>query len=274
VLATHLPFPDDGGYFARVEPMRSYALALRIGGRRPLGMYISIDEPTRSVRSTTEDWVIVGGEGHKVGQDDDTTERYRALESWARERFDVERIGYRWSAQDYKTADGIPYIGRLTPTSERTFVATGYGKWGMTNGTVAAMILADLVQGRENPWAATFDSTRIALRQSVKQLISENADVVKRFVGDRLSSLRSGDADGLGPGAGGIVDLNGEHVAAFRDDSGILHAVSATCTHLGCQVQFNTAERTWDCPCHGSRFDIEGRVLQGPAVDDLASKAP
>lgn len=274
VLATHLPFPPDGGYFARSEPLRSYALAVRVAGQRPTGMYISIDEPTRSVRSTADGWVIVGGEGHKVGHDDDTTERYRALEAWAQERFAVESIGYRWSAQDYKSADGLPYIGRMTAGSGRTFVATGYGKWGMTNGTVAAVILTDLIQGRDNPWAATFDSTRVALRQSAKQVFSENLDVAKRFVGDRVASLRAGTADELAPGSGGIVELAGERVAAFRDDDGVVHAVSPTCTHLGCQVSFNTAERSWDCPCHGSRFDVDGCVIQGPAVEDLAPKGP
>lgn len=273
VLATHLPFPADGGYFARAEPLRSYALAGRVGGALPQGMYISVDEPTRSVRSAAGGWLIVGGEGHKVGHDHDTTQRYAALEAWARERYDVEVVGYRWSAQDYKTADGIPYVGLMTAGSRRTFVATGYGKWGMTNAT-AAIILADLIGARDNPWAATFDSTRLAPRQSLKQLVSENLDVAKRFVGDRVGALRAGGADELAPGTGGIVKLAGDTAAAFRDDDGVLHAVSPTCTHLGCQVSLNTAERTWDCPCHGSRFDIDGRVLEGPAVKDLVKTAP
>jgi Rieske Fe-S protein len=226
------------------------------------------------VRSTADGWVIVGGEGHKVGQDDDTTQRYEALEAWAKERFGVESVGYRWSAQDYKTADGLPYIGRMTARSERIFVATGYGKWGMTNGAVAATILSDLVQGRQNPWSETFDSTRLAPRQSARSLISENLDVAKRFVGDRVTSLRPMPADELAPGTGGIVDLDGDTVAGFRDEDGALHAVSKTCTHLGCRVTFNTAERTWDCPCHGSRFDVDGRVIQGPAVEDLAPRSP
>ena len=274
VLATHLPFPAAGGYFARAEPLRSYALAGRIGGALPQGMYISVDEPTRSVRSAARGWLIVGGEGHKVGHDDDTTQRYAALEAWSRERFDIEAIGYRWSAQDYKTADGIPYVGLMTAGSRRTFVATGYGKWGMTNATAAAIILADLIGGRDNVWVTTFDSTRMAPRQSLKQLVSENLDVAKRFVGDRLSAVQAGGADELAPGTGAVVKLDGDSVAAFRDDDGVLHALSSTCTHLGCQVSFNAAERTWDCPCHGSRFDIEGRVLQGPAIEDLTKKAP
>ena len=273
VLATHLPFPAEGGYFARVEPLRSYALAARVEGALPQGMYISVDEPTRSVRSAAGGWLIAGGEGHKVGQEDDTMQRYAALEAWARERFEIEFVGHRWSAQDYKTADGIPFVGRMTAGSGRTFVATGFGKWGMTNGTAAAIILADLIGARDNPWATTFDSTRMAPRQSLKQLASENLDVAKRFVGDRVAALKADGADELAPGTGGIVKLDGRTVAAFCDDAGVLHAVSPTCTHLGCQVSFNTAERTWDCPCHGSRFDVDGRVPEGPALKDLVRKA-
>jgi len=274
VIATHQPFPLAGGYFARGEPWRSYALALQIEGAGPQGMYISCDETTRSVRSTAGGFVIVGGEGHKVGHDDDTEANYARLEAWAREAFTVTSIDYRWSAQDFKTPDGMPYVGRMTPGSEHVYVATGYRKWGMTNGTAAAMILADTIIGRDNPWAETFDSNRAAISQSVKGLITENLDVAKRFIGDRIASLNPPSADDLSPGEGGIVDLNGEKVAAFRDDDGTVHAVSPTCTHMGCRVNFNPAERSWDCPCHGSRFSVDGCVLQGPATKDLAPVTP
>jgi nitrite reductase/ring-hydroxylating ferredoxin subunit len=179
---------------------------------------------------------------------------------------------YRWSAQDYKSADGLPFIGRLTAGAERVYVATGFGKWGMTNGTAAAMIIADLIEGRDNPWAETFDATRIAPKQSARAFLRENLDVAKHFVGDRLGSRNLPDAEALTPGTGAIASMNGEKVAAYKEDDGTVHCLSATCTHLGCQVAFNSAERTWDCPCHGSRFDIDGHVLQGPAVQDLAPK--
>ena len=272
VLATHLPFLDRGGYFARCEPKRSYATALRIHGDMPRGMYISADEPIRSVRSTGDGYLIVGGEGHKVAHDTDTERRYRALENWARANFDVASVEYRWSAQDYVTADRLPYIGRNTHGSEHVFVATGFGKWGMSNATVAAMILSDIIQGRANPWAETFDSTRVAVKQSAKRVAVASVDVAKRFIGDRISSIHPPSIDALAPGCGAIVGSDGDKVAAFRDDDGTLHALSAICTHLGCQVNFNTAERTWDCPCHGSRFDLEGDVLEGPAVKPLAVK--
>ena len=271
VIATHLPFPLAGGYFARTEPQRSYALAGEPdpGHPVPQGMYISVDTPTRSVRPAPAGQVIVGGEGHKVGEETDTTARYETLRSWAKERFGISEAGYRWSAQDYQSADGLPLVGRLSPGGDGIFVATGYGKWGMTNGTVAAMILADLVQGRDNPWAAAFDSTRLAVRQGAGQVLRENAGVARHFVGDRLRTLHPPAADDLAPGQGGIVTIDGARVAAFRGDDGRVHAVDARCTHMGCQVAFNTAERTWDCPCHGSRFDVDGRLVQGPAVKDL-----
>ena len=271
VITTHIPFVDTGGYFGRMEPKRSYALAAKVRGERPRGMYISVEQPTRSVRSTASGWLVVSGEGHKVGHDDDTTQRYADLEAWTNETFDTDPIEHRWSAQDYEPADGLPFVGRL-PGHDGAFVATGFGKWGMTNGVASAMILSDLVQGRPNPWEATFDATRVALKQSVKNVVSENVDVAKRFVGDRLAEIRAPEADELAPGEGGIVSLDGDTVAAFRDEDGSLRALSPTCTHLGCRVSFNTAERTWDCPCHGSRFDLDGHVIQGPAVKDLAPK--
>ena len=268
VVATHLPFLDRGGFFAKCHPTRSYALAARLDGPVPRGMYLGIDRPTRSVRAAQGDGlVILGGEGHKVGQDDDTRRRHAALEEWARATFPVASVEYRWSAQDLVPVDGRPFVGPQLPGS-RVLVATGFKKWGMTNGTAAAMILADLVAGRDNPWTAAFDATRI--RETVtRDLVKENLDVGKRFVGDRLRTLLPPDAEHLRPGEGGIARLGGEKVAAYRDDEGRLHAVSPVCTHLGCLVSFNTAERTWDCPCHGSRYTVEGRVIEGPATKDL-----
>jgi glycine/D-amino acid oxidase-like deaminating enzyme/nitrite reductase/ring-hydroxylating ferredoxin subunit len=274
VLATHLPILDRGGFFAKCHPVRSYAMALHLGAgaSMPTGMYLSADEPTRSVRAALDDSVlIVGGEGHKVGQDDDTRRRYEVLEAWARSTFDVASVAHRWSAQDHVSVDGLPFVGRQVPTS-RVLVATGFSKWGMTNGTAAGLLLADEVGGVENAWAAAFDATRQRSTLTSRDLYREGANVAERFVGDRLSSLRPPDVGTLGAGEGGIVTCAGEKVAAYRDEAGSLHAVSPVCTHLGCLVAFNTAEKTWDCPCHGSRFTVDGAVLQGPATDDLEQK--
>lgn len=270
VVATHLPFNQLGGYFARAEPLRSYAMAVEIEGPRPDDMYISVDSPTRSLR-TAGDHLIVGGEGHKVGDRHDTREHYAALEAWARTHFPVGAVVNRWSAQDWSPADGVPYIGRMLGHGDRTFVATAFQKWGMTHGTVAGMIFADLIAGRESPWAEVFDSTRIAPRQSIRGVVSENVEVAKHFVGDRLGTADAAAVDDLQPGEGVVARIGGKAVAAFRDDDGATHLLSAVCTHLGCLVNFNPAERSWDCPCHGSRFGVDGCVLEGPAVDDLAA---
>src|SRR3954463_354993 len=277
VVATHFPFLDRGGYFARMHPERSYGLGLylRRGAKAPQGMYLSTESPSHTVRShptAKGEMVIAGGESHKTGQGGDTAERVARLEQWARERFEVRSIEYRWSTQDNMPVDGVPYVGRLAPFQKRLWVATGFMKWGLTNGTAAGMILTDLIAGRENPWADLFDATRFKPLASAKELVKENANVGRRFVGDHLGRPDVRSVEERAPGAGGIVRRGASKVAAYRDDDGTLHGVSAVCTHLGCQVKWNRAERSWDCPCHGSRFDVSGRVIQGPAVKDLERK--
>jgi glycine/D-amino acid oxidase-like deaminating enzyme/nitrite reductase/ring-hydroxylating ferredoxin subunit len=266
-ITSHVPFVNNGLYPVRMSASRSYAVAFR--SSRPIeGMHINVEQPVRSVRAAGDGYTIVGGESHPVGSPIDTEDCYRSLESWSRERFEAESIEYRWSAHDYRSADGLPFVGPMG-SSGRVFVATGYAKWGMTNGTVAAAIITDLAMGRDNPWAEVFDSRRIALRHAAPGMVKLSGSFLKSFVGGRLMPLS--EADGLGMGEGRVVSIGGQKAAMFRDDDGSLHAVSPVCTHLGCQVEFNTAERTWDCPCHGSRFGVDGRVIHGPAVEDLAS---
>jgi glycine/D-amino acid oxidase-like deaminating enzyme/nitrite reductase/ring-hydroxylating ferredoxin subunit len=274
VLATLLPISDAGAFFAKAHPYRSYALAVRLReGAPPAGMYYSVDSPTRSSRALRFDdgaeGLVLGGNGHKTGQEADTEAQYADLEAWAREVFDVAAVEARWSAQDYVPVDGVPYVGR-SPRTSRTYVATGFKKWGMTNGTAAAMILAAELGGERSAWADVFDATRIDPGPSLKAFVKENLDVGKRFVQDHVRRLRAPDAHALAPGEGGLVEVDGEHVAAYRHPDGRLTAVSGKCTHLGCTVLWNPAETSWDCPCHGSRFTCEGRVIAGPAVEPLA----
>jgi glycine/D-amino acid oxidase-like deaminating enzyme/nitrite reductase/ring-hydroxylating ferredoxin subunit len=275
VLATHLPILDRGLFFAKTHPTRSYAMAVRLKGAPPQGMYLSADQPTRSVRSAEGDsLVILGGEGHKVGQDPDTRARYDALESWAQAEWDVGDIVHRWSAQDYLSADGVPFIGRQLPAS-RVFVATGFGKWGMTNGTAAAGIIADLIGDKPNETTGAFQASRLAGPLTSKAMYTEGFDAVGgHLIGDRLKTLNPPDVGTLGPGEGGIVKLDGDKVAAYRHEDGSITAVSPVCRHVGCLVSFNTAERSWDCPCHGSRYTLDGTVIQGPSVHDLENKSP
>jgi Rieske Fe-S protein len=270
VYATLLPLLDRGAFFARTHPSRSYGIAVKLtSNSAPTGMYISAESPVRSVRQLSPDRIIVVGEDHKVGQEPDTNSRYDELEKWARQSFPVSEILHRWSAQDYIPADGLPYIGELPMASGRVLMVTGLNKWGLAIGTTAASMLTDAVLGNENRWQTLFDPARINAMQSAKDLVAENLDVAKRFLGDRLSALAAKDVREISAGEAAIANLQGKKVAAFRDDQGNLHLRSPVCTHLGCYVQWNDAEQSWDCPCHGSRFDPDGEILQGPAVKPL-----
>jgi glycine/D-amino acid oxidase-like deaminating enzyme/nitrite reductase/ring-hydroxylating ferredoxin subunit len=275
VLATHYPFLDRSLAFLRVHPRRSYAIACRIAGKPPEGMHLSGEGPTRSVRAVPlgeQELLLVGGEDHKTGSGGDTEEHYRRLERFAREHWDVTSVEYRWSAQDGTTVDTLPYVGRLTPRSDRVLMATGFAKWGMTGGTAAALLLTDLLLDRPSPWADLFDPHRLTPRASVRRLLVENAEAGVHFVRDRIANPGTRSIEDLQPGEGDIVRHDGDKVAAYRDEQGALTAVSPRCSHLGCQVNWNSAERSWDCPCHGSRFAPTGEVLEGPAVHRLERK--
>jgi glycine/D-amino acid oxidase-like deaminating enzyme/nitrite reductase/ring-hydroxylating ferredoxin subunit len=272
VVATHYPFLDRGGFFAKVHPDRSYALAAWITGELPEGMFISAGSPTESIRSfqTEEGRLLqVGGHGHTPGSGK-PRESLAALAEFAERHWRVDSYPYWWAAQDPMPLDGVPYVGRLSPLTEHLWTATGFRKWGMTNGTVAAMILTDRLTGKENPRADLFDSERTKPAASIKRFLTENAKTGLHFVGDRLKAAKR--LDELAAGEGGIVRAGGQTVAAYRDEHGKVHAVSPVCTHLGCHVGWNDLEKTWDCPCHGSRYDYHGRVIQGPAVKDLPKR--
>jgi glycine/D-amino acid oxidase-like deaminating enzyme/nitrite reductase/ring-hydroxylating ferredoxin subunit len=273
IVATNLPFLDRGLFFARCHMHRSYLLAFAIAGELPDGACISAEEPLRSLmthRTETEGLLLVGGEGHRAAETVNAPERYRRLEVWARERFPVASLEYRWSTQDALPVDGVPYVGQLTPFSRDLYVATGFRKWGLSNGTVAGEILADRLLGRPNPWAKVFDSNRLKPLASAKRFVGENSRAAARLLRDRLLSHTT--LPELARGEGRVLELGGEKVAAYKNDEGEVQALSAVCTHAGCLVDWNAPERTWDCPCHGSRFDWTGKVIQGPAVDDLATR--
>ncbi len=270
VVATLMPFLDRGGFFARAYGNRSYCVTARIAGEPPDGMFINAGSPTRSLRAH-EGLLLVGGEGHHTGSEKAQPERYEALEEFARRHWDVRAIEHRWSAQDYVPDDGVPFAGRLHLRSERVYVATGLKKWGITAGTAAAVLISDAVLGHENPWARLFSSTRVR-PQALPRFALENGRVGLRFFADRLKHRGTRPIEDLAPGEGAIVSAGEQKVAGFRDDEGVLHAVSSRCTHLGCQVAWNAAERTWDCPCHASRFTVDGEILDGPAVDPLEQR--
>jgi glycine/D-amino acid oxidase-like deaminating enzyme/nitrite reductase/ring-hydroxylating ferredoxin subunit len=274
VLATHLPILDRGLFFAKAHASRSYAVACRVEpAQDPQGMYINMGVATRSIRTARDEkslLLVLGGEGHRPGAEPDTEARYGALEEFGRRHWQAETFPYRWSTQDYVPVDGIPYVGRLTRRAGHVYVATAFQKWGMTNGTAAAIILADLIQGRPNAWASLFEAKRLKPFASAKTFVKENASVASHFLRDRLD--RGDPLEDLEPGEGALIRLGGRKTAAYRDESGDLHTLSPVCTHLGCHVAWNPAERSWDCPCHGSRFSGEGRLIEGPAARDLSKR--
>ena len=221
IVATHMPMLDRGLYFARVHPERSYVLAARIRGKLPAAMYLSTEKPAHSIRAhPVEDGhvLLIGGESHKTGQSE-TSERYRALERWAREHFDVERFDYHWATQDNMPADGMPFIGKLWPFSSRLHTATGFRKWGLALGTAAAMMLTDAAGGRENPWAETFDPMRLELRASAGELVKENADVAMRFFGDRLKRSSQPASRPARAGSSGTVSARQPRTATTKAGS-------------------------------------------------------
>jgi glycine/D-amino acid oxidase-like deaminating enzyme/nitrite reductase/ring-hydroxylating ferredoxin subunit len=274
VVATHMPFMDRGLFFAKAHPHRSYAVAAPIDpAQAPDGMFINAGTPTRSVRTIRDGerlLIQAGGQGHKPGLAGDEPERYEALEAFLREHWpDAGPVEYRWSTQDYMSADRVPYVGRLTRRSKHVYTATGYSKWGMTAGTVAAELIADAILGRENPWAELYDSKRLDVRASAGKLIKENASVGLRFFAQRLSRGERRRPEDLANGEGALLRLGGLKRAVYKDDEGTVHVLSPVCRHLWCYVEWNAAERSWDCPCHGSRYTGDGRAIQGPTVQDL-----
>jgi glycine/D-amino acid oxidase-like deaminating enzyme/nitrite reductase/ring-hydroxylating ferredoxin subunit len=275
VLATHFPYQDPNIYFAAMHPMRSYVLGCRLNGAVPQGMYVSVGTPHHSIRNNPYDGgeiVMLGGEHHKTGQGGDMSDHYRRLEEWARANFDVQSVEFRWSTQDNNTVDKVPYIGRLSAGSKHLYVATGFGGWGMTNSHIAAQLLTDLILGRKNDWEKVFDPSRFKPVTSARDFVSENLNVAKEFMGDRISTPELDDLEKIATGSGEVVEWKGERVALYKDEEGKVFACSATCTHMGCIVHWNSAEKSWDCPCHGSRFNFDGKVIQGPANKDLEAK--
>lgn len=283
VVATHHPVFDHALLAARLTQHRDLVIAGPLpAGHDPQGMYITEEGGKRSVRTAPLDdggrLLIVTGEAFTPGEGEDTEAGYARLQAWAEQRFPGFTITDRWAAQDNSVTDTLPLIGRLPGGGENVYVATGFAGWGMTGGVLAGTVIASLVSGEEDPWDGLYDPARLgsALR-SAPELLKAQWDTGKHFVKDRLDALgdgTNGPVGSLRPGEGTVVRAGGKPCAVHRDDRGGLHAVSAVCTHMGCLVAFNNAERTWECPCHGSRFGIDGGVLQGPALEPLEQVDP
>jgi glycine/D-amino acid oxidase-like deaminating enzyme/nitrite reductase/ring-hydroxylating ferredoxin subunit len=271
VLATGTSILDRGAHFARLQAQRSYALAFSVPGPLPRGMYLSIDSPSRSLRTAEGpegELLVVGGNGHPVGRESSPRQRVTELEDWTGQHFPGARRTHAWSAQDYRPTSMLPLVGPVPLTDGRVFAATGYAKWGMTNAAAAAIRLTELLTGEPPEWARVLD----AAHPSVADL----ADVARfnaEVAGAATRGWFGGEARALSPqapreGAGSVGRL-GSRPAARSTVDGRTCTVSAVCTHMGGVLAWNDAERSWDCPLHGSRFDPAGHVLEGPAVTDL-----
>ena len=271
VVATNSPVNDLVAIHTKQAAYRTFVVGARVkAGTVPRLLLWDTPDPYHYVRlqpADGHDVLIVGGEDHKTGQADDGEDRFGRLEAWTRERFPVERFEFRWSGQVMEPIDSLALIGRNPLDSDNVYIATGDSGNGMTHGTIAGMLLTDLIAGRENPWTNLYDPSRKTLG-AAKEFARENLNVAAQYA-DLVTPGEVDDVSQIRPGDGAILRRGVGKVAVYRDDEGVLHERSAICTHLGCVVRWNSAERTWDCPCHGSRFQTDGHVVNGPAISPL-----
>ena len=272
VLATHLPILDRSMHFAFLPASRSHCIAVKVaeGSKKIKNMFINTDKPQISIRTLDEgNIVVICGEPMKQGEDPDTAKFYEHLEEWARTHLKVDKFLGRWSAMDYFTTEHVPYVGYLHRRTESMYMACGFSKWGLAAGVTSAEIICDMIFKKENSFLPLVDSLRWDLRET-KSALEENWHVTKHMIGDKIKHLVSTKGlDDIGRDEGAVITLRGRKVGAYRDSSGNLHLVKPICTHLACDLVFNNGDRRWDCPCHGSRFDVDGQVIHGPACHPL-----
>jgi glycine/D-amino acid oxidase-like deaminating enzyme/nitrite reductase/ring-hydroxylating ferredoxin subunit len=270
LMATNVPIAGYTHIHTLGAAYRTYAIAFEASGEHPEGLFWDTADPyhyTRWQDTSEGTFMIVGGEDHRVGEDEDTDACFQRLLDYTREHFGEQRERYRWSGQVIEPHGGLPLIGG----KKGIYLSTGYSGQGMTFGTAGAMIVADLLTGVDNEWAKVFDLDRVRPHMTAREFLTENLHFPAHLAQDRLTTMGvEGHAlDEVGIGEGKILKVDGKKVAAYRDDAGKVHCVSTVCTHLKCDVAWNGAERTWDCPCHGSRFTPDGEVLNGPARHPL-----
>jgi glycine/D-amino acid oxidase-like deaminating enzyme/nitrite reductase/ring-hydroxylating ferredoxin subunit len=268
VVATNYPVFDRALLFSRLSVYREFVVAAAIPVQdAPAGVFITPEQGTRSVRTAPYGdgtrLLIVTGNSFAPGEGEDAG-RVEELAEWTVKRFPGAQIVSHWATQDTSTLDKVPYVGPFHPGANNTWVATGFGGWGMSSGVMAGRLLSSCIAMEPLPWANLYDPRRLKPRTETGPALKLQAKVARHFVGDRLSS-HVDSVDDIAPGDGAVTRVNGRRCAVHRDDDGRLTAVSAKCTHLGCIVAFNSTERAWECPCHGSRFAVDGSVLQGPA---------
>ena len=266
VVATHYPIMNAPGYyFMKMHQERSYVLALENTGEID-GMYIDLNKEGYSFR-TYNNLLLLGGISHRTGENEEGGS-YDELRKVAKNLYPKAKEKYYWSAQDCMTIDGIPYIGRYSSETPNIYVATGFNKWGMTSSMVSAMIISDMILEKENDFSEIFSPRRFDLSLSINNIANDLIETAKNFIAQKVS-IPSSEIEHIKNGHGGIIEYNGEKVGVYKNKEGKEFFVSTKCTHLGCQLSWNADELTWDCPCHGSRFDYKGRLIGSPATKDL-----
>jgi glycine/D-amino acid oxidase-like deaminating enzyme/nitrite reductase/ring-hydroxylating ferredoxin subunit len=278
VVATNTPVNDIVTIHTKQAAYRTFVVGFRVSrGSVPRALYWDTPDPyhyVRLVHETAEgDVLIVGGEDHKTGQEDDAGERFKRLTAWTRERFPITGDAvYSWSGQIMEPIDGLAFIGQNPGDAKNVYIATGDSGNGMTHGTIAGILLTDLILGRDNPWATLYDPSRITLR-AASEFAKENLNVAVQYA-DLVTGGEIDSTEQLAADSGAVIRRGLNKIAAYRDPNGQIHELSAICPHLGCIVQWNSSEKTWDCPCHGSRFGPQGKVLNGPAITGLHRSEP
>jgi glycine/D-amino acid oxidase-like deaminating enzyme/nitrite reductase/ring-hydroxylating ferredoxin subunit len=270
IIATQFPIYEGmGAFFTRLYPRRSYAIAVKTKANWPDGSYINMGTPARSLRTHVENGervLIVVGDGHVTARSGNMQEHFDELMRFAAAASGFDNLIAKWSAQDYKTPDDLPFIGRLTKKSN-IFVACGFAKWGITSGTLAGMMIPEIILNGKSEFDELLAPSRLNLKASAPTFLTEVGQQVKELVHSKLEETDS--IMDLERGQARIIPYNGQRAGAFMDDDGQLTIVDITCTHLGCELNWNNAERSWDCPCHGGRFNFDGRLLEGPPSNPL-----
>jgi glycine/D-amino acid oxidase-like deaminating enzyme/nitrite reductase/ring-hydroxylating ferredoxin subunit len=274
IIATNTPINDRFMIHTKQAPYRTYVIARHVPkGSVPFGLYYDTPDPYHYIRIQKQandplhDWLLVGGEDHKTGQDEEILEKYECLNRWTQERFpQFKEVDFRWSGQVIEPVDSLAFIGR-NPHDENVYIATGDSGNGLTHGTIAGLILTDLISKNFHPWAKLYDPARKTLK-AAEEFVKENLNVAAQYSAWVLPG-EADQVDQIPAGSGAIIREGLKKYAIYQDEQGNAHCDSAICPHLGCIVKWNQGEKSWDCPCHGSRFDVEGKVLNGPAISDL-----
>lgn len=272
VLATHYPIINvPGYYFLKMYQEMSYLIGVETKEPLPKGMYINIENPTISIRVANDNeksLLLIGGNGHKTGERIDIQNSYKYLEDIAKKYYPDGVVKYRWCTEDCISLDKIPYIGEFSNLMPNVYVGTGYKKWGMTSSNVAANIIVDKILGRENPYEEVFTSTRLKPIKNYKELGNMAKEVVTSWTIEKIKIPKE-KLQSIALGTGGLIEFDDKKVGAYCDENGKIYLIKPVCTHLGCELTWNNWEKTWDCPCHGSRFTYKGKSIYAPSIDDL-----